>query len=195
MGGIILHDLVLACEGETNSTVLARPDMTTKPPTTNAGRSAPLGAAIDDGGVNFSLYSRDALGIELLFFDREDDRRPARVISLDPCINRTYHYWHVFVPGAQAGQLYGYRLHGLFDPSKGLRFDPAKVLLDPYGRGVAVPRSYSREAAHRAGDNTAMAMKSVVMDLNLYDWEGDRPLRGPSSQTVIYEMHVRGFTQ
>jgi isoamylase len=169
--------------------------MTTKPPTTNVGRSAPLGAAIDDGGVNFSLYSRDALGIELLFFDREDDSRPARVISLDPCINRTYHYWHVFVPGAQAGQLYGYRLHGLFDPSKGLRFDPAKVLLDPYGRGVAVPRSYSREAAHRAGDNTAMAMKSVVMDPCLYDWEGDRPPNRPSSQTVIYEMHVRGFTR
>ena len=133
-------------------------------PAASVGRSAPLGATVTGGGVNFSLYSRDASGIELLIFDREDDGRPSRVIPLDQAINRTYHYWHVFVPSLQAGQLYGYRVHGPFDPSKGLRFDPTKVLLDPYGRGVAVPRNYSREAARQDGDNTATAMKSVVVD-------------------------------
>jgi glycogen operon protein len=161
----------------------------------NIGRSAPLGATVTRGGVNFSLYSRDAAGIELLFFDEKDDARPARVIGLDPSINRTYHYWHVFVPGTHAGQLYGYRVHGPFDPCKGMRFDAAKVLLDPYGRGVAVPGDYSRKAAQEKGDNASPAMKSVVVDSSLYDWEGDTPLRRPSSQTIIYEMHVKGFTQ
>src|SRR5690348_13601068 len=119
------------------------------------GRSSPLGATICAGGVNFSLFSRSASGVELLLFDHDDDKRPARVISFDPTINRTYHYWHVFIPGVQAGQIYGYRVHGQFDPSRALRFDAAKVLLDPYGRGVAVPRNYSREAAAKKGDTTA----------------------------------------
>ena len=119
----------------------------------NEGQSSPLGASLDSGGVNFSLYSRDASGVDLLFFDQEDDARPSRVISLDPVINRTYHYWHIFVPGLQMGQLYGYRVHGTFDPSKGMRFDDNKVLLDPYGRGLRVPKNYSREAAREKGDN------------------------------------------
>ena len=85
--------------------------------------------------------------VELLFFDRVDDARPSRIIELDPLKHRTYHYWHAFVPGVKAGQLYGYRVHGPFEPERGLRFDPAKVLLDPYGRGVVVPQKYTREAA------------------------------------------------
>jgi isoamylase len=161
----------------------------------NAGLAFPLGATIVPGGVNFCLYSRDALGIELLLFDREDDARPVRVISLHPFVNRTYYYWHVFVPGLRPGQLYGYRAHGPFDPLNGMRFDSAKILLDPYGRGVAVPKSYCREAAREKGDNTASAMKSVILDPRSYDWEGDTPLRQPSSQTIVYEMHVRGFTR
>jgi isoamylase len=161
----------------------------------NIGQSAPLGATVSPAGVNFSLYSRDATGVDLLFFDREDDIRPSRLISLDQFMNRTYHYWHTFVPGAQAGQRYGYRVHGPLDPSKGMRFDAAKVLLDPYGRGVAVPKDYSRKAAQEKGDNAATAMKSVVMDTHAYDWEGDTPLRRPSSRTIVYEMHVKGFTR
>jgi isoamylase len=164
-------------------------------PDLNIGRSAPLGATVESGGVNFSLYSRDASQVELLFFDREEDVQPARVILLDPSIQCTYHYWHVFVPGMQAGQLYGYRVHGPRDPSKGMRFDAAKVLLDPYGRGVVVPKNYSREAARKEGDNAGTAMKSVTVDPRLYDWEGDTPLNRPSSQTIVYEMHVRGFTR
>jgi glycogen operon protein len=131
--------------------------------------------------------------MDLLFFDREDDARASRTIRLDPAANRTYHYWHVFVPGAKPGQLYGYRATG---PSgHGMRFDPDKLLLDPYGRGVAVPRTYSRDAAALKGDNTATAMKSVVVDTSAYDWEGDAPLRIPSARTIVYEIHVRGFTR
>jgi glycogen operon protein len=145
--------------------------------------------------VNFSLYSRDASEVELLLFDREDDVRPARVIVLDSSIHHTYHYWHVFVPALQAGQLYGYRVHGPFDPSRGMRFDAAKVLLDPYGRGVVVPKEYSREAAQAKGDTIRTAMKSVVVDPRSYDWEGDTPIHRPSSQSIVYEMHVKGFTR
>jgi glycogen operon protein len=159
------------------------------------GRSYPLGATSLPGGVNFSVFSRNATGVELVLFDREDDPRPARVIPIDPVTSRTYHYWHVFVPGVQPGQLYGYRVHGPFDPASGMRFDPAKVLLDPYGRGVVVPERYSRDAARLPGDNAATAMKSVVVDPRTYDWQGDTLPRRPSSQTIIYEMHVRGFTR
>jgi glycogen operon protein len=113
------------------------------------------------------------------------------VIRIDPADNRTYHYWHVFVPGIQAGQLYGFRVHGPFDPD---RFDPSKLLLDPYSRAVAVPKSYNRDAASMEGDNASTAMKSVVVDPSAYDWEGDKPLKRPSSRTIVYEMHVRGFT-
>ena len=159
------------------------------------GRSYPLGATVIEGGVNFSLFSRTATGVELLLFDREDDATPSRVIPIDPVTNRTYHYWHVFVPGVPPGQIYGYRVEGPSAPERGLRFDPAKVLLDPYGRGVVVPKNYDREAAKQAGDNAATAMKSVVVDPGAYDWEGDLPLSRPSSRTIIYEMHVRGFTR
>jgi isoamylase len=161
---------------------------------TEWGRSYPLGAAASRGGVNFNLYSRDASRVDLLLFSNEDDARPG-VITLDPSNNRTYHYWHVFVPGIQAGQVYGYRVHGAFDPNQGMRFDSSKLLLDPYGRSVVVPKSYSREAAQSKADTVATAMKSVVVDPSSYDWEGDQPLHGPSSQSIIYEMHVKGFTQ
>src|SRR5262245_50880723 len=159
------------------------------------GASAPLGATPRRAGVNFSVVSRHATGIELLLFDQDDDDKPTRVVRLDPADNRTYHYWHAFVPGLQAGQLYGFRAEGPAHPARGMRFDPTKVLLDPYGRGVAVPDRYSREAATRPGDNTGTAMKSVVVDPSAYDWAGDTPLKRPSARTIIYEMHVRGFTR
>ena len=161
----------------------------------STGRSSPLGAAVLPGGVNFSVFSRNASGVELLLFDREDDAQPARVIAIDAAANRTYHYWHVFVADVQPGQLYGYRVHGPFDPTSGMRFDASKVLLDPYGRGVVVPKNYSRDAARLEGDNASTAMKSVVVDPRAYDWEGDTPLQRPASRTIIYEMHVRGFTR
>jgi isoamylase len=157
--------------------------------------SSPLGATVIPGGVNFSIYSRSASGVELVFFDREEDVRPARVITIDHATHRTGQYWHTWVTGAEPGQLYGYRMQGPFDPASGMRFDPSKLLLDPYGRGVVVPKNYSREAARLQGDGGGTPMKNVVVDPDTYEWEGDTPLHRPASQTIIYEMHVRGFTR
>lgn len=161
----------------------------------HAGGSAPLGATVRAGGVNFSIYARHATSIDLLLFDAVDTTAPSRVIPLTVPNHRTYHYWHAFVPGLRAGQIYAFRAHGAFDPGAGLRFDARKTLLDPYGRAVVVPRDYERAQACTHGGPTPSAMKSVVVDPDAYDWEGDAPLRRPLSQSVIYEMHVRGFTR
>jgi len=176
------------------NTVLEKDRFAKTRPHEHAGQSHPLGATVVSGGVNFSIFSRDASSVELLLFDRVEDGRPARVIQIDPADNRTYHYWHMFVPGVQPGQIYGFRVHGPFDPASGLRFDPSKLLLDPYGRATVVPKNYSRAAAGSEGDNASTAMKSVVVDPSVYDWERDKPLRRLSARTIIYEMHVRGFT-
>ena len=159
------------------------------------GRSFPLGATPVEGGVHFSIYSSQACRLELLLFEGAGDAEPAHVIRLDAPGHRTYHYWHVFVPGCRPGQVYAYRAVGPFEPARGLRFDPAKVLLDPYGRAVVVPDGYDRLAASRPGDNAKVAMRSVVVDPDTYDWEGDAPLRRSFATTVIYEMHVAGFTR
>src|SRR5689334_3611622 len=159
------------------------------------GQSYPIGATVVNGGANFSLYSRSATSVELLFFDHEDDAAPSRVVRLDPATNHTYHYWHTFVSNISPGQLYGYRVDGPHSPERGLRFDPAKVLLDPYGKGVVIPKDYTRDAATRPGDNAAAAMKSVVVDPSKYDWEGDHPLCLPAARSIIYELHVRGLTR
>ena len=159
------------------------------------GKSFPLGATCGADGVNFSVFSRNGVAVELLLFDRADDPRPSRLIPLDPSQNRTYYYWHTFVPGLRPGQIYGYRVAGPNIKPGGFRFDPGKVLLDPYGRGVVVPASYSRRAASEPGENTATAMKSVVACPGQFDWEGDAPLHHPYARTIIYEMHVAGFTR
>ena len=173
----------------TGVTPVARPDAALD------GTSAPLGASVRPDGVNFSVFSKDATLLELLLFDAADAAEPSRTIPLDPKAHRSYHYWHAFVPGLRPGQLYAYRAYGPFAPERGLLFDSDKVLLDPYALGVSVPDGYNREAARFAGNNAAVAMKSVVVDPGQYDWEGDAPLRTPFVETVIYELHVRGFTQ
>jgi isoamylase len=161
----------------------------------DTGASAPLGAAVGPDGVNFSVFSKNATLIELLLFDDDSATTPARIIPLDAKAHRTYHYWHALVPGLRPGQVYGYRAHGPLAPDRGLRFDAGKVLLDPYGLAIAVPETFDRLAASRPGDNAAVALKSVVADPARYDWEGDRPLNRPFAQTIIYELHVRGFTR
>ena len=160
------------------------------------GRNFPLGATVrGEYGVNFSVFSKNCEAIELLLFDDVDDLRLARVLRLDPEWNKTFYYWHAFVPDIGAGQLYGYRVYGPFDPVQGHRFDGTKVLLDPYARAVAVGENYLREAALGPGDNCAHAMKSVVVDPQAYDWAFDRPLNRPYSRSIIYELHVGGFTR
>src|SRR6185312_12837621 len=136
------------------------------------GRSFPLGAEVVNGGVNFSVFSKEASLVELLLFGRVEDERPSRIIPLDSTAQRTWHYWHAFVPGLAAGQVYGYRARGPFAPSKGLRFDGEKLLLDPYAKCIAVPPRRSRLAAGMPGDNATTAYR----------------------ESVIYEMHVGHFT-
>jgi len=158
------------------------------------GRSYPLGATNRGDGVNFSLFSANATSVELLLFDRHDQKRPTRVIHLDPRRNKTYYYWHVFVRGIGDGQLYAYRLNGPYRPEDGLRFAGKKLLLDPYARAVAYGDNWSRSEAKGFGNNTYAAFKSMVIDTSGYDWEGDRPLQRPMNETIISEVHVRGFT-
>ena len=159
------------------------------------GQSYPLGATAYGLGVNFCLYSKHATGVDLLLFDSENIRQPSRVISFDRRWNRTSHYWHALVPGLRAGQVYGFRIHGPWNPSQGHRFDAAKVVLDPYARAIVGEDSYDRRAAIGPGDNCATALKAVVVDNRTYDWEGDLPLHIPYAASVIYEMHVGGFTR
>jgi isoamylase len=163
--------------------------------TVERGKSFPLGASLVADGANFSVFSKHASAVELLLFNGADDTRPSRVIDLDPRTQRTYHYWHAFVPGVEAGQIYGYRAHGPFVPEKGLRFDVGKVLLDPYAKCVARPSRTSRVAARSHGDNAATALKSVLAGPDTYDWEDDRPPRTSFEKTVIYELHVGNFTR
>ena len=169
--------------------------MAKKKITLERGSSSPLGATVIDKGVNFSLFSRHATAVDLLLFDKVDDVAPRVTVPLDPVAQRTYHYWHGYVPGLKAGQLYAYRVSGPFSPETGLRFDPQKTLLDPYGKGVVVPPGYVRGDACQVGEIHSPTMKSVVVDPSQYDWEGDEPLRRPAARTIIYEMHVRGFTR
>lgn len=152
------------------------------------GTAEPLGATPLERGVNFSVFSKNATVVELVMFDSADAITPARVIRLDPKIHRTYHYWHVFVPELRPGQIYAFKAIGPFEPDRGLRFDSNRLLLDPYGRGITIPKKYRR-------NDPAIAMKSVVVDPASYDWEGDQPLRRPFVDSVIYELHVRGFTK
>jgi isoamylase len=159
------------------------------------GSSFPLGATPLKHGANFSVFAKGATSVELLLFDRADSGTPSTVVTLDPEHHRSYHYWHTFVPGVRAGQIYAYRVDGPFNPRNGLRFNREKVLLDPYGTCLARPEQRSRAAAAIPGDNAAVALKSVVADLAAYDWEDDVPPRRPFAKTVIYEMHVGSFTR
>ena len=159
------------------------------------GEPSPLGSTLYPAGVNFSIFCRNGSAVNLLFFDHEDDLNPSREIILDSKVNKTYQYWHIFVPGVKAGQLYGYRIWGSYEPSKGQWYDPDKILLDPYSRAVVVPKDFRRNAFCGPGKPGCPSMKSVVVDNSTYNWEGDKHLRRPFSQTIIYELHVRGFTR
>jgi len=148
-----------------------------------------------DGGVNFSIFSRNATAVELLLFRRYDDPEPLQTINLHPHTNRTFHYWHVFVEGAEESQIYAYRIDGPFDPEQGHRFNRRKVLIDPYSRGVVYGKNWSRSDAIHSQNNCPSAMKSLVVDATQYDWEGVKTPNYRLSDCIIYEMHVRGFTK
>ena len=158
------------------------------------GQSFPLGSTVFPDGVNFCVFSKNCEAVELLLFDSHELSRPQTVVRLDPQTNRTFYYWHCFIPGLRSGQHYGYRVHGPYIPELGYRFDGSKVLVDPYARAVEMG-NYQREYSVFPGDNCAQSIKSVVVGPDDYDWHDDRPLNRPFSRSVIYELHVGGFTR
>ena len=159
------------------------------------GKSYPLGATPNEDGVNFCVFSRNAEYLELLLFDQVNDAEPSHTIRLDPRQNKTFYYWHVFIKDIRPGQLYAYRVYASSDIDTWDIFDAQKLLTDPYARAIVTPEKFSRQAATDPGDHNGQAMKSVVTSLGDYDWEGDEPLTLPYSESVIYELHVKGFTQ
>lgn len=161
---------------------------------TARGVPHPLGATVRSDGVNFALFSQHAESIELLLFDSATAEAPFQVVPMNARDHRSFHFWHVFVIGAAAGLHYAYRVKGPYAPEQGHRFDSEKVLIDPYARGNTMSL-WDRGAACGPGHNLPTSMRSVVIDVADYDWEGDRPLNRPLDETVIYEMHVGGFTR
>ena len=159
------------------------------------GRAEPLGAAWDGRGTSFSLFSDAAEAVELCLFDAQgaETRAP---------LQRSGDRWHGYVPGAGPGQRYGYRVHGPYDPDRGLRFNPAKLLLDPYALAIDGDVHWDASQYGHAGEDdgidhadSAPAMPRCVVVDGRFDWEDDRPPAVPWAQTVIYETHVKGFTR
>lgn len=169
--------------------------MTTRSYSLDTGRAHPLGATPDDHGVNFSVFAPQASRVDLLLFEQPDAVQPYDVIQLDPSKHCTFGFWHVYGRGLRPGLHYAYRAHGPRDvQARGLRFDASKVLIDPYARGNN-HALWDRSIACGAQDNLETSMRSVVLDTRAYDWEGDLPLNQPMADTIIYEMHVGGFTR
>jgi isoamylase len=167
-----------------------------------AGRFYPLGATIDEDGTNFALYTRNGLEVALLLFDRPDGE-PTDVIPLE---HRTRFVFHGFVPGVRAGQLYGYRVRGPFDPAHGHRFNAHKLLIDPYAKALTgKPKneqnlllgydatSHDRDLTVDARDDARLVPKAIVVD-DAFDWQGDRPPHIAFEKMFIYEVHLKGFT-
>ncbi|MEW6666502.1 MAG: glycogen debranching protein GlgX [Thermodesulfobacteriota bacterium] len=154
----------------------------------------PPGARVDPGGVNFSVFSRHATGVELRLYQGPDSPEPFQVIRLDPEENRTFFFWHVYVVGLRPGVFYAWRVEGPQNTGEtGYRFDRGKDLLDPWARAVSY-RLWDRRRAARPGDNGRSSMRAMVVEED-YDWEGDEPLGHPLENAVIYELHVGGFTR
>ena len=158
------------------------------------GSAHPLGTTTYTDGVNFSLFSEAATEVVLLLFDHASAIEPAQVIRLDPFRNRTFHFWHVFVRGCRPGIYYAFRVDGPADPPAGHRFNANKVLMDPRARGIC-KSLWKRSDAVGPEDNLATSMRCAIVDSADYDWEGDRPLKRPFHESIIYEMHVGGFTR
>jgi len=154
------------------------------------GRPSPLGATVKEGGVNFALFSEHATKVELCLFDSADAQTESQRIALP---EKTDQVWHGFLPHAGPGQIYGYRVHGPDDLSRGHRFNPRKVLLDPYARAIARHLRWDDAILDPAGETASCAPLGQVVD-TAFSWGDDRPLRTPWHETIVYELHVKGFT-
>jgi isoamylase len=172
-----------------------------------AGDPLPIGGAhLSGNGVNFVLFSRNATRVCLELYQNADDSSPARSIDLDPAHHRTGDIWHVWVRGIPAGQLYGYRIEGPYQPELGHRFNAHKLLLDPYARAIAGVKDWDFSAARGYDSSSSLSDLSIstvddagttpkcVFTSDDFDWEADAPPNHSASDTVIYETHVRGFT-
>lgn len=164
------------------------------------GNPYPLGSTYDGKGVNFSLFSENAQGVDLCLFDNNGKETRIKVKE------RTHNSWHIYLPGIKPGQLYGYRVYGPYDPCNGHRFNPNKLLIDPYSQAINGVikwddalfaydlNSPDGDLSYSETDSAPFIPKSVVID-KVFNWEGDQLLKIPLEKTVIYELHVKGFTQ
>src|SRR5579872_2911889 len=172
-----------------------------------AGDPLPIGGTHQQGdGVNFVLFSRHATRVHLELYQHPDDSSPTRVIELDPLRHRTGDIWHVWVRGIPAGQLYGYRIEGPYRPEEGHRFNPRKLLLDPYARAIAGVKNWDFLSARGYDSSSRLTDLSIstldnagttpkcIYTRDHFDWEMDSPPKHSASDTVIYETHVRGLT-
>ena len=167
------------------------------------GRPYPLGATWDGQGVNFALFSQHATKVELCLFDEPDAREESERITLR---ERTNHIWHCYIPYMWPGQLYGYRVHGPYEPERGMRFNPNKLVIDPYAKAISGEVTWDAPVfGYSLGDeamdlsfdeqDSAWGMPKGVVIIPAFDWEGDQPPRTPWNESVIYEVHVKGFTR
>ncbi|MGC3997451.1 MAG: glycogen debranching protein GlgX [Anaeromyxobacter sp.] len=166
------------------------------------GRSFPLGATHDGQGTLFAVYARHAEALELCLFDPADPLRETRRVRL---AERTGHVWHAYLPGVGPGTPYGYRAHGPYEPEAGHRYNPAKLLIDPYARAICGETDFrgpisgyvlggpEEDLAPDEQDSAGHVPRSVVVG-NHFDWGDDRPPDHPWHRSIIYEAHVRGFT-
>ncbi|MGE5849824.1 MAG: glycogen debranching protein, partial [Candidatus Methylomirabilota bacterium] len=169
---------------------------------TRPGNPYPLGATWDGSGANFSLFSENATGVVLCLFDGPDGNEEVARIRMT---ERTDLVWHIYLPEVRPGQRYGYRVEGAYDPANGHRFNPAKLLLDPYAKAIDGTIRWSdalfgyaighpdADLARDEQDSAPNIPKAVVLD-PAFTWGEDRPLRTPWSETIIYEVHVKGIT-
>jgi len=167
------------------------------------GHHYPRGATWDGSGVNFALFAEHASGVELCLFDSRDAARESQRIPLP---DRTNHVWHGYFRDLRPGQVYGYRVHGAYAPERGQRSNPLKVLLDPYAKAIARPLAWhdtlfgytighpDADLSFDERDSVEYAPRAAVLD-PAFDWKDDRPPRTPWHRTLIYELHVRGFTK
>lgn len=167
------------------------------------GSPFPLGATYDGEGINFSIFSENATKVELCLFDSVDDEFENIKINIEEV---THNVWHVHIPGLKPGQLYGYRIYGPYEPHNGHRFNPAKLLSDPYAKAIAGDikwddalfgyeiGSEEQDISFSDVNSAPFLPKSIVID-SQFDWEGDKQPKIPYHDTIIYEAHVKGFTK
>jgi isoamylase len=166
---------------------LVLPPMPVSYPACQFSQPLPYGASLRESGVQFAVFSRSATAMRVLLYDHVTDLEPAHIVHFHPEMDRWGDIWSVFVPGVKAGQLYHFQADGPFEPQRGHRFDGSARLIDPYSRALA-------GEFLSASDGIVRPPKCVVID-DTFDWQGDRPLNRRLSETIIYEMHVRGFTR